>query len=152
MCVAEVEPRHKNTRHLTQNTGWSTERHGEAVQVTLLFLMLLAVFLGRAIFPGEKLVPGDINSSDPAYSGYADYVFRAVYLRAGQHTVEWAYAPRSPALALPVSLAPALSLLILLASPTPHTTPDGVPRLWQVWVRVTRPLRQIREKVGHGAP
>jgi hypothetical protein len=55
--------------------GWTPSaaerRHGEAVRVALLFLMLLAVFFWRAIFLGQKLVPGDIVYSDPVYAGYA---------------------------------------------------------------------------------
>ena len=48
-----------------------TRRYGEAVQVALVFLLLLAVFFWRAVFLGEKLVPGDIVYSDPVYAGYA---------------------------------------------------------------------------------
>ncbi len=47
MCAAKGEPRHKNT----------TRRHGEAVQVTLLFLMLPGVDKDVRTCPNQTLRP-----------------------------------------------------------------------------------------------
>jgi hypothetical protein len=68
---------------------------------------------------------------DPGWKAYvdgvetelyrADYVFRAVHLGPGEHHVDFVYAPRSFAVALPISLLAGLSLVILLANP------------WQRW-------------------
>jgi len=46
----------------------------------------------------------------------ADYAFRAVYLTAGQHKVDFAYTPRSFGLGLLVTLGALLGLILLLAS------------------------------------
>jgi hypothetical protein len=45
----------------------------------------------------------------------ADYAFRAVYLTAGQHEVEFVYTPRSFGLGLVISLLAALCIILLLA-------------------------------------
>ncbi len=71
MCVAEREPRDKNTEP-ARDAGRSIKRHHEeAVQATLLFLVLLAAFFWRSIFLGQKLVPADIIYSDPVYAAQA---------------------------------------------------------------------------------
>jgi hypothetical protein len=71
VCLKKGEPRYSIPRGVRGRCKNTSRRHGEAVQVTLLFLMLLAVFFWRAIFLGRKLVPGDIIYSDPVYYGYA---------------------------------------------------------------------------------
>jgi hypothetical protein len=96
------------------------------------------LFLSDRYDPGWKAYVDGVEAE--VYR--ADYVFRAVYLRAGQHKVDFVYAPRSFALALPISVLAALSLAILLASPW----------LQRLWARVSRPRRQIQEKVGNDTP
>jgi hypothetical protein len=46
-------------------------RRCEAVQVLLLLLALLAVFFGKAIFTGRKLLPADIAYLDPVFRSQA---------------------------------------------------------------------------------
>jgi hypothetical protein len=41
------------------------------VQIAALWLVLLAVFFGQALFTGRKLVPADIVFTDPIFAGYA---------------------------------------------------------------------------------
>ncbi len=46
-------------------------RRRETVQVSLLLLILLVIFFGKAIFTGQKLLPADIAFADPVYSAHA---------------------------------------------------------------------------------
>jgi hypothetical protein len=45
------------------------------VQVAALLLVLLAVFFGRALFTGRKLVPADLAFTDPVYIAHAPAEF-----------------------------------------------------------------------------
>jgi len=46
-------------------------RRWETLQVSLLLLVLLVIFFGKAIFTGQKLLPADIAYADPVYLGHA---------------------------------------------------------------------------------
>jgi len=46
-------------------------RRWETLQVSLLLLVLLVIFFGKAIFTGQKLLPADIAHADPVYLGHA---------------------------------------------------------------------------------
>jgi hypothetical protein len=129
-----------------QTTAEITRYEPNRVTVTSSTSVNGFLFLSDRFDPGWKAYVDGVEAE--VYR--ADYVFRAVYLRAGEHKVDFVYAPRSFALALPVSLLAALSLVILLASPW----------LQRLWVRVgrhlrldhSRPLLQIRAEGDHERP
>jgi hypothetical protein len=77
----------------------------EANQNAMLFLADLAYPGWRAYVDGTEA---------PIYR--ANYLFRAVYLPAGQHTVDFIYRPRSFRLGLLVTVAATLAMLAALAA------------------------------------
>jgi len=46
-------------------------RRWETLQVSLLLLVVLVIFFGKAIFTGQKLLPADIAYADPVCLGHA---------------------------------------------------------------------------------
>ena len=71
------------------------------------------LFLSDTAYPGWKAYIDGVE----AEIFRADYAFRAVYLTAGRHTVEFAYRPLSFRLGAAISLAALLVVLVLVASP-----------------------------------
>ena len=83
------------------------------------------------LFLSDSYAPGWRGYIDGAETEVyqADHAFRAVYLPSGQHTVEFAYQPRSFHLALTVTLSAIVIVVVLLAGTwwrSTHTHAEGV--------------------------
>jgi hypothetical protein len=95
----------------------------ESIEMRVSTAAASLLVISEVDFPGWKV----FVDGQPTESYTADYVFRAVAIPAGEHTVEWRYESRTIPLGLAVTFTTLAGLLALAGAPlwTSRTSPSG---------------------------